>query len=126
MKSRCITSVQKNSISEIIFYLERESTEYAYCPPRKTKFLKRIIPECIESAFSFCREESYPVKEFLNNHFKYFLKDNVLYIKSKVVISGTFGSFEIYFNSEEEAEEYYLNTIKSLDKLNPDNYFELC
>ena len=118
--------MQKNSISEVIFYFERKSMEYIYCPSRKTKFLKKVIPECIESAFSFGREESYPVKEFLNNHFKYFLKDNVLYIKSKVVISGNFGSFETYFNSEEEAKEYYQNTIKSLDKLNPDNYFELC
>lgn len=126
MKSKRIKSVQKNSISEVTFYFERESMEYVYCPSRKTKFLKKVIPECIESAFSFCREESYPVKEFLNNHFKYFLKDNVLYIKSKVVIYGNFGSFETYFNSEEEAKEYYQNTIKSLDKLNPDNYFELC
>ena len=126
MKSKRIKSVQKNSISEVTFYFERESMEYVYCPSRKTKFLKKVIPECIESAFSFCREESYPVKEFLNNHFKYFLKDNILYIKSKVVIYGNFGSFETYFNSEEEAKEYYQNTIKSLDKLNPDNYFELC
>lgn len=126
MKSKRIKSVQKNSISEVTFYFERESMEYVYCPSRKTKFLKKVIPECIESAFSFCREESYPVKEFLNNHFKYFLKDNVLYIKSKVVIYGNFGSFETYFNSEEEAKEYYQNTIKSLDRLNPDNYFELC